>query len=134
MSQLLSAVTATGLLLAPGILSAEEARLVDACSKHQVGARAPDPYCRWVVRLAPAAAGTRNRAAAANAAEERAIRAVIAPLNAIQPTQIESERAGVLAEKLGSATGEFVIVSLIKHNGTWQVDSVTLVPRWAERP
>jgi hypothetical protein len=133
------------MLLALAITSAEQtrsdncrdcgekkARLLDTCSRERIGSVTPEEaarYCQWVVRVAPAS-GVRQRATAAKAtAEDRAIRAAIAPLEPVQPAQIESERAGVLAERPGSPAGDYAIVALTKQAGTWRVDSVTNVPR-----
>jgi hypothetical protein len=132
------------MLLAPAISRAEQApsencrdcrpqksRLLDTCTRKQTASLSPEEaarYCQWVVRVAPGQ-GARSRVSSpSKAPEDRAIRAAIAPFQAVQPAQIDSDRAGVLAERLGSPGGNYAIIALTKKAGKWRVESVTEVP------
>jgi hypothetical protein len=83
-------------------------------------------YCRWVVRVAPES-GSRSRSVVpeGRALVQEALADALAPLTAVQPPQIQNNRASVLAQRPGAAAGEFTVVSLTRTQGVWRVESMS---------
>jgi hypothetical protein len=79
-----------------------------------------DRFCRWVVRF------QRHDAARGNVRmeksdEQAAVEAALADFTAVQPAQIEGNRASVLTQR---QTGEFTVVSLTKIDGVWKTTGI----------
>jgi hypothetical protein len=53
--------------------------------------------------------------------EQQAVESALGNLVAVQPAQIEGNRASVLTQRL---TGEYAVVSLLKQDGAWTTVSV----------
>ena len=94
-------------------------RLVPGCADKRVpDALKPaekDRFCRWVVHFkrteAPAV-----RTTPAQSQDQIAVEAALTGLTAVQPAQIEGDRASVLAQ---SESGEFAVVWLERREGMW---------------
>ena len=101
-----------------------EGRLVSGCSERNMpGSLTPaerERYCRWIVRFQrddEARAVVRPE----KSGDQRAVEFLLGDLTAVQPAQIEGNRASVLAQR---KTGEFVVVSFKKTSGFWRTSGM----------
>jgi hypothetical protein len=98
-----------------------EGRLIPGCEDPDTLASLTpadrERYCRWVVRFR-----RDTRVRAFRSEEQLAVESALGELEAVQPAQIEGDRASVLAQR---KSGEFTVVSLEKRGGAWTAVRVT---------
>lgn len=111
----------SGLLLMTGTLavaadSKSAGRLASGCLDRSIS---PE-FCKWVTRYqakdAPVLPGRSERTP-----EQRAVEQAAGEYLAVQPAQIQGNRASILAQR---QTGEFVVLALEKKEGAWTILSV----------
>jgi hypothetical protein len=85
-------------------------RLIPGCPDNRVPRSIKpserDRYCRWVVRFRRSD----------RSSEQIAVESALDGVTAVQPAQIQGDRASVLAE---TQSGEFTVVYLEKKDGVW---------------
>jgi hypothetical protein len=102
--------------------------LVPGCAENRVPPSLKpaeiDRYCRWVVRFRRAdtpALPQREQ----TSEEQLVVESALTHFKAVQPAQIEGNRASVLTQ---TASGEFAVVSLEKREGVWTTVGVLNAP------
>jgi hypothetical protein len=110
-------------LALPAWPQAPSGRLVAGCGDGDAPASLSpaerERYCRSIVRFRRYDAGTKARPP--KSAEQSAVESVLGDLIAIQPAQIDGDRASVLVQRNG---GEFAVVSLARSGDVWKITAI----------
>ena len=111
----------SGLLLMAGTLAVAAdpkpvGRLASGCLDRSIS---PE-FCKWVTRYHTKDATARPGRAEVTP-EQRAVEQAAGEYLAVQPAQIQGNRASILAQR---KTGEFVVLALEKKDAAWLITSV----------
>jgi hypothetical protein len=83
-----------------------------------------DRFCRWVVRFRKSESGS-TVVPATKSEDQTAVETALGGLVALQPAQVEGDRASVLAQR---GSGELVVVFLERRDGVWATRDVKDAP------